>query len=216
MCCCIGGIGGKGLVLALVAGSVAVGAAMLHQQQARAEKPDAASPSAGDAGAPQGPDYALGFTVNRIDGSTQDLAEFKGRVVMIVNTASKCGLTRQYAELEKLYQSHKDKGLVILGFPANNFGNQEPGTNEDIAEFCSSTYGVTFPMFEKISVKGDDQHPLYKRLAGLPEPLGGDPKWNFTKFITDRSGRVVARFEPRTAPDDPALTARIEELLKAQ
>jgi len=205
-----------GLAMALVAGTVAVGAAVLSDQRAGAAEPGTSAPNSSDAGAPQPADYALGFTVQRIDGTKQDLSEFKGKVVMIVNTASKCGLTRQYAALEALYQSHKDKGLVILGFPANNFGNQEPGSNEEISEFCSSTYGVSFPMFEKISVKGDDQHPLYKRLSGLPEPLGGEPKWNFTKFVTDRSGRVVARFEPRTAPDDPALIARIEALLKAE
>lgn len=155
----------------------------------------------------------LDFTMNRIDGATQALSEYKGKVVLMVNVASQCGLTPQYEALEALYKSKKDAGLVVLGFPANNFGGQEPGTNSEIAQFCTAKFGVSFPMFEKISVKGEDQHPLYKMLSSLPAPLGGDPKWNFTKFVIDRSGKVVARFEPKTKPDDPALIAQIDALL---
>ncbi len=160
--------------------------------------------------------YVLGHTVKAIDGNEVDLSRYKGKVVLIVNTASKCGLTPQYEGLQKLYEQKKDDGLVILGFPANDFRNQEPGTNEEIAEFCTSRYGVTFPMFEKIAVTGENKHPLYAQLAAQPEPIGGEPKWNFTKFLVDREGRVAARFEPKVTPDDPALVRKVEELLKAQ
>jgi len=159
------------------------------------------------------PAYVLGFTMNRIDGESQPLAEYEGKVVLIVNTASLCGFTPQYEGLEALYEAKKDEGFVVLGFPANNFGSQEPGTNAEIQEFCSTKFSVTFPMFEKISVKGDDADALYVQLAELPEPLGGEPEWNFTKFLVDRTGRVVARFGPRTPPSDEALVAKIDELL---
>jgi glutathione peroxidase len=157
----------------------------------------------------------LDRTMNLIDGSTKPLAGFGAKATLIVNVASKCGYTKQYSGLEALYKAKKDQGFVILGFPANNFGGQEPGSNQDIAQFCSATYGVSFPMFEKISVKGDDQHPLYKDLCSAPAPLGGDPKWNFTKFLLDGSGKVVARFEPGVAPDDAELIRQIEALLKS-
>lgn len=174
-----------------------------------AGQPAAGQPAEKKAGA-----YVLGYTMNMIDGTPQDLSAYKGKVVMIVNVASKCGLTPQYEALEKLYKERKDQGFVILGFPANNFGSQEPGSNSEIKEFCTEKYGVTFPMFEKISVKGDDTHPLYQQLTALPPPLGGEPKWNFTKFIVDRKGNVVARFEPKTKPEDKAVTDRIDSLLK--
>ncbi len=157
--------------------------------------------------------YVLDYSMNRIDSSVQDLAQYKGKVVLMVNVASRCGLTPQYEQLEAIYREYKDDGLVILGFPANNFGAQEPGTNAEIQEFCSENYEVSFPMFEKISVAGDDKHPLYQELAGQPEPLGGDPTWNFTKFLVDREGNVAARFEPRTRPDAPEVIAKIEGLL---
>ncbi|MEZ6234502.1 MAG: glutathione peroxidase [Phycisphaerales bacterium] len=147
--------------------------------------------------------------MHRIDGAEESLEAYRGKVVMVVNVASACGLTPQYEGLEALYERHAGDGLVVLGFPANNFGNQEPGTNDEIAEFCTGEYGVTFPMFEKISVTGDDQHPLYATLS----QEGGPPTWNFTKYLIDREGRVVARFDPRTPPSDEALVARIEELL---
>lgn len=160
--------------------------------------------------------YVLDRTMNRIDGTSESLETYKGKVVLIVNVASKCGLTKQYEQLEKLYQAKKDAGFVILGFPANNFMGQEPGTNEEIATFCRSEYGVTFPMFEKVSVKGDDACELYKQLAGLAAPLGGEPEWNFTKFVVDRSGNVVARFHPKVKPDADEVVAKIDELLAAE
>lgn len=139
--------------------------------------------------------YVLGYKMKRIDGKEEDLSIYKGKVVVMVNLASKCGYTAQYDALEKLYQDHKDKGLVILGFPANDFGSQEPGSNSEIAEFCESKHNVTFPLFEKISVKGKEQHDLYKKLAAQAAPIGGEPKWNFTKFVVDKAGNVVARFD---------------------
>lgn len=157
--------------------------------------------------------YVLGFKMKDIDGAEKSLEDYKGSVILMVNVASKCGYTSQYKGLEQLYQDKKDKGLVIIGFPANNFGNQEPGTEADIKKFCTSEYSVTFPMFSKISVKGDDQHPLYKKLASQPAPVGGDPKWNFTKFLVDRGGNVVARFDTRTAPSDTELNRQIDDLL---
>ncbi|MBC7835898.1 MAG: glutathione peroxidase [Phycisphaerales bacterium] len=160
--------------------------------------------------------YVLNHTIKAIDGTEIDLNSYKGKVVLIVNTASKCGLTPQYEGLQKLYEANKDKGLVILGFPANDFKEQEPGTNAQIATFCASTYQVAFPMFEKVTVLGKSQHPLYAQLTGQPEPVGSDIKWNFTKFLVDREGRVVARFEPKTAPDDAELVKKMEALLEAK
>ncbi|HHN77690.1 MAG TPA: glutathione peroxidase [Phycisphaerales bacterium] len=158
--------------------------------------------------------HVLKYEMKRLDGTPEKLEKYRGKVVMIVNTASKCGLTPQYKALEAMYREYKDRGFVILGFPANNFAGQEPGTNKEIAEFCTGKYDVTFPMFEKISVKGDDTHPLYKQLAALPAPLGGEPKWNFTKFVLNREGEVVARFEPRTRPESKKVRAKIEALLE--
>jgi glutathione peroxidase len=184
----------------------------LAEMAARDAKPAAPASSSSDAN-------VLGFKVKRLDGKDEDLSIYKGKVLMIVNVASKCGLTPQYAALEKLYESKKDKGFVILGFPANEFGSQEPGTNAEIAEFCSgkdSQYHVTFPMFEKVIVKGKGVAPLYQRLIAQPAPIGGEPKWNFTKFIVDKSGNVVARFEPKTKPDDEQVTKKIDELLQSE
>ncbi|MFN0132312.1 MAG: glutathione peroxidase [Phycisphaerales bacterium] len=158
--------------------------------------------------------YALGITMKLIDGTDKNLADFKGSVVVIVNVASKCGYTVQYEHLQKFYEQHKDRGLVILGFPANNFGGQEPGSNAEIASFCTEKYKVTFPMFEKVSVKGPDQHALYKKLTSQPAPIGGDAKWNFTKFVLDRSGNVVARFDAKKRDGlEPGLVTKVEELL---
>ncbi len=159
--------------------------------------------------------YVLGYTMKDIDGKDQKLDQYKGKVVLIVNVASKCGLTPQYKSLQKLYEDKKDQGLVILGFPANDFASQEPGQDSDIKEFCSSKYSVTFPLFSKISVKGEEQHPLFTQLSGQAKPLGGDPTWNFTKFLINREGKVVSRFEPRTDPADSTLVKKVEELLKA-
>jgi glutathione peroxidase len=155
------------------------------------------------------------FTMDSIDGKPVSLGSFNGKVVLVVNVASKCGFTPQYAALESLYEKYKDKGFVIIGVPANNFMSQEPGTNAEIKTFCSNKYNVTFPMMSKVSVKGDDKAPLYTFLtdkASDPQ-FGGDIKWNFTKFLFDRSGKPVARFEPATTPDSPEVIAAVEAAL---
>jgi len=155
------------------------------------------------------------FTMTDIDGNPVPLAQFKGKVILVINVASKCGLTPQYKNLQNLYDKYKDRGLVILGFPANNFLKQEPGSNEEIKEFCSRNYGVTFPIFAKISVKGKDIAPLYKFLtdgAGNPE-LAGEIRWNFDKFLFDRSGRVAGRFAPKTSPEAEEVLAVLENQL---
>jgi glutathione peroxidase len=141
--------------------------------------------------------------VTRIDGTTQSMADYKGRVLLIVNTASECGYTPQYAGLEALYRDYKDRGLVVLGFPSNDFGGQEPGGNDDIQKFCELNYGVTFPLFAKVAIKGDDGHPLFKWLASHKRGiLGiGAIKWNFTKFLVDAEGTVVKRYGSIDAPD---------------
>jgi glutathione peroxidase len=155
------------------------------------------------------------FTLNSIDGKPAPLADYKGKVVLIVNVASKCGFTPQYTALESIYEKYKDQGFVILGFPANNFGAQEPGTNEEIKTFCTRKYDVKFPMYAKISVKGDDQAPLYAYLTKETGPgLTGDIKWNFTKFLVDRNGNVVQRFESAVTPDSKEVTGAIEKALK--
>ncbi len=149
---------------------------------------------------------------NTITGKPSDLDQFKGKVVLIVNTASKCGFTPQYEGLEKLYEAKKDEGFVVIGFPANNFGQQEPGTNEEIQKFCQTKYNVTFPMMAKISVKGNDIHPLYRYLTE-DSPFPGEITWNFNKFLLDRNGKVVARYDSKITPEDPKLLAKIDELL---
>jgi glutathione peroxidase len=156
-----------------------------------------------------------GFTLNSIDGKPAPLADYKGKVVLLVNVASQCGYTPQYSALESIYEKYKDQGFVILGFPANNFGAQEPGTNEEIKTFCTRKYSVTFPMYSKISVKGADQAPLYSYLTKDTGPgISGEIKWNFTKFLVDRDGNVVQRFEPAVTPDSKDVTGAIEKHLK--
>lgn len=155
------------------------------------------------------------FTLNSIDGKPAPLADYKGKVVLLVNVASQCGYTPQYSALEAIYEKYKDQGFVILGFPANNFGAQEPGTNEEIKTFCTRKYSVTFPMYSKISVKGADQAPLYGYLTKeTGAGIAGDIKWNFTKFLVDRDGKVVQRFEPAVTPDSKEVRAAIEKQLK--
>jgi glutathione peroxidase len=156
------------------------------------------------------------FTLNAIDGKPAPLASYKGKVLLLVNVASKCGYTPQYTGLQSLYSKYKDKGLVIVGVPANNFGGQEPGTNEEIATFCSRTYNVTFPIMSKVSVKGSDATPLYQYLTDKASnpATGGDVKWNFTKFLVGKDGKPVQRFEPGVTPDSPELAAAIEKALK--
>jgi len=151
--------------------------------------------------------------MKRLDGTEEDLANYRGKVVMMVNVASRCGLTPQYKGLQALYDQYHGKGLEILGFPANNFMGQEPGTDEEIGQFCELNYGVTFPLFSKISVKGDDIHPLYAELTSQPAPVGGEVMWNFQKYVIDREGNIVAMFNPRITPEDPELVDKIEELL---
>ena len=142
------------------------------------------------------------FDATSLSGDSIDLAEYKGKVVLVVNVASKCGFTRQYEGLEDLFKQYKDQGLVILGFPCNQFGAQEPGSASDIGEFCSLTYGVSFPMFDKIDVNGSNAHPLYKWMKNKKPGLAGSTgvKWNFTKFLIDRDGNVVKRFGPQDTP----------------
>ena len=147
-----------------------------------------------------------------LDGKPIDLASYQGKVVLVVNVASRCGATPQYAGLQKLYDSYKDRGLIVIGFPANDFGAQEPGTDAQIAEFCSSKYAVTFPMFSKITVKGPEAPALYKTLTQSADPPG-DIAWNFEKFLIGRDGAVIGRFKTRVAPDDPAVIAAIEAAL---
>jgi len=155
------------------------------------------------------------FTMKSIDGQQVSLGSYSGKVVLLVNVASKCGFTPQYAGLEALYEKYKDRGLVIVGIPANNFAAQEPGTDEEIKKFCSNKYNVTFPMMSKVSVLGDDKTPLYQFLTdkSANPQIGGDIKWNFTKFLFDRNGKPVARFEPAVTPDSPQVTAAIESAL---
>jgi glutathione peroxidase len=155
-----------------------------------------------------------GFSLPAIDGKPAPLSAYRGKVVLVVNVASKCGYTPQYTGLEALYRKYKDKGVVVVGFPANNFGLQEPGTNEEIAEFCKLKYDVTFPMYAKVSVKGDDKTPLFHWLTTEANPAAaGDVKWNFTKFLIDRKGNLVARFESKIKPEDAVLTEAIDKLL---
>ena len=149
------------------------------------------------------------FSVKTIAGKPAPLADYKGKVLLVVNVASKCGYTPQYEGLEALYKKYKDRGLVVLGFPANNFMGQEPGTNEEIQTFCKAKYGVTFPMFSKMSVKGDDKSPLYQFLTST----GGEIPWNFTKFLVGKDGKPIERFAPDVAPDAAALSQAIEKAL---
>ena len=155
------------------------------------------------------------FTLKSIEGKASPLADYKGKVVLLVNVASKCGFTPQYTGLEKLYEQYKDKGFVIVGIPANNFGGQEPGTNEEIKTFCSRTYNVSFPMMSKVSVKGEDKTPLYQYLTdpSANAQTGGEIKWNFTKFLVDKNGKVIARFEPKVTPDSTELVSAVEKAL---
>jgi len=155
------------------------------------------------------------FTLNTIDGQPAPLSSYKGKIVLLVNVASKCGYTPQYTALESIYEKYKDRGFVIVGIPANNFGAQEPGTNQEIKTFCSSKYHVTFPMMAKVSVKGSDITPLYQFLTdkGANPQTGGEIGWNFTKFLVGPDGKVIARFDSKITPDSPEVTSAIEKAL---
>ncbi|ETT60247.1 MULTISPECIES: glutathione peroxidase [Paenibacillus] len=154
------------------------------------------------------------FEVNTLKGEEESLSKYKGKVLLVVNTASKCGFTPQYKGLQEVYEKFKDRGFEVLGFPSNQFAGQEPGESDEIAEYCEINYGVTFPMFEKIDVKGDEAHPLFKYLSKeAPGVLGSkNVKWNFTKFLVDQDGRVLKRFAPKTTPQQ--IESDISKLLK--
>src|SRR5580765_911111 len=154
--------------------------------------------------------------VKDIDGKDTSLAAYKGKVLLIVNVASKCGLTPQYKALEAVHEKYKAKGFTVLGFPCNQFGGQEPGTNEEIKQFCSSKYSVTFPLCDKLEVNRPGRHPLYVALAGKESPFPGEIKWNFGKFLIGKEGKIIKRFEPKTTPDDPEVIKAIEAALAAK
>src|SRR3981189_1121121 len=157
------------------------------------------------------------YTLNTIDGQPAPLSAYKGKVLMLVNVASRCGFTPQYTALESIYEKYKDRGFVIVGIPANNFGSQEPGTNQEIKTFCASKFHVTFPMMAKVSVKGEDITPLYQFLTDKTTnpQTGGEIQWNFTKFLIGPDGHVITRFEPDVTPDSPQVTSAIEKTLAA-
>lgn len=155
----------------------------------------------------------LDIPLKDINGKSTSLKAYEGKVLLVVNVASKCGFTPQYKGLEALYQKYKDRGLVVLGFPCNDFGAQEPGTLDEIKEFCSTRYHVTFPLFDKIHVKGAEQHPLYAALTGKDSPFPGEVKWNFGKFVIGRDGKILQRFESRVKPEDAELVKAIEDAL---
>ena len=156
------------------------------------------------------------ISVKTIDGKETTLAPYKGKVMFICNVASKCGTTPQYAPLEADFEKYKDQGFVALAFPCNQFMSQEPGTNVEIQKFCTDTYHTTFPLFDKIEVNGPGKSPLYKELTGTDSPFPGDIKWNFTKFLVGRDGKILARFEPMSKPDDPKVIQAIEGALAAK
>lgn len=156
----------------------------------------------------------IDHVVTALSGEEVDLASYRGKVMLIVNTASKCGYTPQYEGLQELYERYAERGLVVVGFPSNDFGNQEPGNAEEIADFCQRNYGVSFPMMAKVGARGDDIAPIYRTLTKeTPEGIRGEIRWNFTKFLVDAEGRVVERFEPKIAPLDDTLVERVEALL---
>ena len=151
-----------------------------------------------------------------IDGKDTTLAAYKGKAVLIVNVASKCGYTKQYTGLQELYEKYKDKGLVVLGFPCNQFNAQEPGSNQEIKEFCSSKFHVTFPMFDKLEVNGANRHPLYVQLAGKDSPFPGDIKWNFNKFLVGKDGKILNRFDSKVTPESDEMAKAVEAALAAK
>ena len=167
---------------------------------------------------PPKPSSPLDFSARSIDGKEVSLSQFKGKVLLVVNTASQCGYTPQYKGLQEVYEKYKDRGFEVLAFPANEFGAQEPGSNEEIKAFCTSRYKTTFPLFAKIVVKGEGIHPLYRFLTSpdTNPKFAGDIPWNFTKFLVDRQGRIVARFEPKDEPTSPLVTQAIEAALAAE
>ena len=198
-----------GVVVAIAGAALVACSGSGSETASKDAKGSEAMTSTGTSSSASGSIYT--YTMERIDGAPESLEDYKGKVVLVVNVASKCGLTPQYQGLEKLYEDKEGKGFVILGFPANNFMGQEPGSNDQIAQFCSKEYGVSFPMFAKISVKGDDQAPLFQMLSSESE----EPTWNFTKYLIGKDGKLVRRFGPRTTPEDPELVNEIDRLLAA-
>jgi glutathione peroxidase len=158
-------------------------------------------------------DSLLGLEARRLGGGEESLSRYRGQVLLIVNTASRCGYTPQYEGLQSLYKRYEQRGFSVLGFPSNDFGSQEPGSDREIGAFCRANYGVAFPMFSKVRVKGAQAHPVYAYLTALPEPIGGAVQWNFQKYLVSRDGQVVGRYAPGVAPQDPGLVAEIERLL---
>ncbi len=159
-------------------------------------------------------DSVYQYELNLINGQKISLSEFEGDVLLIVNTASECGYTRQYSGLQNIYDQYSEKGFKVLGFPANNFGGQEPGTDEEIAQFCEMNFGVSFPLFSRVSVKGEDQHPLFTMLTNIENPdFTGDISWNFEKFLIDRNGNLVRRFKSNVEPDSEELSSALNSLL---
>lgn len=205
----------RGCLVALSSLAVAGAALAADGGAPAAKRPAAVTDVLKDPTAAAAHHSPLDQKVKDIDGKEVDLAQYKGKVVMLVNVASKCGNTPQYAQLQEAYTKYKDRGLVVIGFPANEFGGQEPGTEAQIKEFCSSKYAVTFPMMSKIVVKGDGIHPLYQQLTTTPG-FEGDVGWNFQKYVIDRNGNLIARIAPKTKPDDPKVTAEIEKALAAK
>jgi glutathione peroxidase len=199
------------LFISLVALSVAAVATWALSANAD----NAPAPSTAPSTAPADVPAALNFKVKNIDGKDVDLATYKGKVLLVLNVASKCGNTPQYTALEAMAKKYRDQGLVVMGFPANNFGGQEPGTEAEIKEFCEETYKVDFPMFSKVSVKGDDIAPLFKYLTSQEcKPVSkGDIAWNFEKFLINRQGTLINRFANKTKPDDPTIVTAVETAL---
>ena len=156
------------------------------------------------------------ISLKDIDGKDATLKPYQGKVILVVNVASQCGFTPQYAGLEALYKKYKDQGLVVCGFPCNQFGHQEPGSDAEIKQFCTSEFNVTFPMYSKIEVNGKNRHPLYVQLAGQDSPFAGDIKWNFTKFLIGRDGKILNRFDSRVKPNSEEMTKAIEAALGAK
>jgi glutathione peroxidase len=158
----------------------------------------------------------LDIPLKDIDGKDTSLKAYEGKVLLVVNVASRCGLTKQYKELQALHEKFKDQGFSVVGFPCNDFGAQEPGTNEEIKTFCSTKYKVSFPLFDKLHVKGAEQHPLYSALTGKDGAFPGDVKWNFGKFLIGKDGKPLQRFEPKTTPDDASVVSAIEKAIAAK
>jgi glutathione peroxidase len=197
-------------ILALIPSVALMGDPATSTNPAPVTPPAATPPPSAAPDVTQASPSLYNFTANSLDGKPVDLSQYKGRVALVVNTASNCGFTPQYAGLEKLYEDYKDKGFVVLGFPSNDFGHQEPGTSKDIAKLCSTKFHVSFPMFEKIKTRGDGQSPVYQFLT----TGHGQPQWNFHKYLVDKTGKVIGEFPSQVAPDNKDLRDAIDAALK--